>query len=98
MFSKIVGFVRHAADVAVTGVKVVGATVALALGVGSVSSAVSTPAHATGIDLTGVTGPITDLSGALIVAAGAAITAGLGCAALYFGGRWVWRVFKSFTK
>jgi hypothetical protein len=50
------------------------------------------------IDLTGVTGPIGDLSTALVTAAGVAITAGLAVAALYFGGRWVWRVFKSFTR
>jgi len=49
------------------------------------------------IDLTAVTDGIDDIKAALVTAAGLAIAAGIALMAIKFGGRWVVKVFKSFS-
>lgn len=49
------------------------------------------------VDLTAVTDGITDLKSAALTAAGVVIAAGIGLMAVKFGGRWVVKVFKSFS-
>jgi hypothetical protein len=50
------------------------------------------------ISLTPITTAVSSLVDALTTGAGTVITSAIGLAALYFGGRWLWRVFKSFTR
>jgi len=49
------------------------------------------------IDLGDVTDGITDLKTALLLAVPTVIGAGLAVAAVFFGGKWVWKLFKRFT-
>lgn len=49
------------------------------------------------IDLTAVTGGMSDLAAAALAAGALVIASGLGLMAVKFGGRWVVKVFKSFT-
>lgn len=57
----------------------------------------SVPAHAA-YDLTDVTDEITLLKGDILTAAVIAITAGIALMAVKFGGRWLVRLFKSFSR
>jgi len=50
------------------------------------------------IDLSGVTTALTSLSSDTVTAAGLVITAALGLGAVYFGGRSLWRFFKSLAR
>ena len=65
--------------------------VALALGFSAPMHAA--PVLAT-IDLTGVTGGLTDLGTAVVTGAAVVITAALGVGAVFFGGKSLWRFFK----
>lgn len=47
------------------------------------------------IDLSGVTGPIGDLSTALVTGVATVIAAALAVAAVIYGGKALWRFFKS---
>lgn len=49
------------------------------------------------IDLSGVTGGIDSLKTAVVTAAALVITAGMSLMAIKFGGRWIVKVFKSFS-
>ena len=64
-----------------------------------VAALLAVPAHAqnTTVDLTAVTDGVSALKVALLSAAGAVIAAGIGLMAVKFGGKWVVRVFKSFS-
>jgi len=50
------------------------------------------------VDLSDVTGELTSASGSIVSAAAVVITAALAVGALYFGGRSLWRFFKSLAR
>jgi len=50
------------------------------------------------IDLTVVTDKVAELGAAIITASGPIITAALGVAAVFYGGRALWRFFKGLAK
>lgn len=50
------------------------------------------------IDLSGVTGGLSDLSAAVVTAGGLVITSALAVGAIFYGGRALWRFFKGLAK
>jgi len=50
------------------------------------------------IDLTGITTALSGLSTDMVTASGLVITAALALGAVYFGGRSLWRFFKSLAR
>jgi hypothetical protein len=95
MISKIGSFARKGFSLVRKGVAV--ACTALALGVAS--AIVSNPVHAqsTGPDLSAVTDGVDGLKTAVLAAGATVIAAGIALAAVKFGGKWVLRLFKSFS-
>jgi hypothetical protein len=94
MISKIGSFARKGLSLVRKGVAI--ACTALALGVAS--AIVSNPAHAQStVDLSAVTDGVDDLKTAVLAAGAIVIGAGIALAAVKFGGKWVLRLFKSFS-
>lgn len=73
------------------GLKKIGMLVAI-VGVATVARATET-----GPDLSAVTDGVSSLKTATLAAAATVIAAGIALMAVKFGGKWVVRVFKSFT-
>jgi len=87
---KCVAFVKENAGAAVKAA-------AVALGLGALAVPAQSFAVAT-YDFTGVTSAFTSLSSDTVAATGAVITAGLGVGAVIWGGRLLWRFFKSMAR
>jgi len=50
------------------------------------------------VDLSGVTDELTDVSSAVVTASALVIASALAVGAVYFGGRSLWRFFKSLAR